>query len=49
MVIGKGYDEDGSFELQFRATGEKQRIDAVALIDFLGETVEALRRERGVT
>jgi prolyl-tRNA synthetase len=34
-VIGKGYDEDGSIELQERATGEKSRMGAGALIDFL--------------
>jgi len=48
-VIGKGYDEDGSIEVQLRASGEKKRMDAGALIDFLGEILEALRREQGIT
>jgi prolyl-tRNA synthetase len=44
-VIGKGYDEDGTIELQFRATGEKRRMDAQDMMDLLGETLEALRLE----
>ncbi len=31
-VFGKGYDEDGSIELQVRATGEKTRTDAEGLL-----------------
>jgi prolyl-tRNA synthetase len=36
-VIGKGYDEDGSVELQVRETGEKTRMSAEALLDLLAE------------
>ncbi|MEW6553219.1 MAG: proline--tRNA ligase [Actinomycetota bacterium] len=46
-VIGKGYDDDGTIELQFRATGEKRRIDADEMIALLEETVVALRKADG--
>ncbi len=41
-VIGKGYDEDGTVELQVRATGEKRKVEREALMDFLRESLEAL-------
>ena len=45
-VIGKGFDEDGSIELQVRATGEKEKMDAGSLAEFLRQAVDALASER---
>jgi prolyl-tRNA synthetase len=45
-VIGKGYDEDGSIELQVRESGEKTRMDAEALVDYLGEKLERCGDQR---
>jgi prolyl-tRNA synthetase len=36
-VIGKGFDEDGSFELQVRASGEKSKVDRDTLLHLLRE------------
>jgi prolyl-tRNA synthetase len=41
-VIGKGYDEDGSLELQVRETGEKRKMEQDALLDFLQASLESL-------
>jgi prolyl-tRNA synthetase len=38
-VIGKGYDEDGTIELQVRATGEKKKMDTPSLLDFLQDAL----------
>jgi prolyl-tRNA synthetase len=40
-VIGKGYDEDGSIELQVRATGERRRMDPEALLDGIREALSS--------
>lgn len=37
-VIGKGYDEDGTIELQVRASGERKRMDMGSLLGFLQES-----------
>lgn len=36
-VVGKGYDEDGSLELQIRASGEKKKMDSETLLGMLRE------------
>ena len=41
-VIGRGYDEDGKIELQVRATGEKEKMDASSLLDFLQQAMDVL-------
>ncbi len=41
-VIGKGYDEDGSIELQLRATGEKSKMDKDVLLERVQEGLGVL-------
>ncbi|MBN2025270.1 MAG: proline--tRNA ligase [Actinobacteria bacterium] len=45
-VIGKGYDEDGTVELQVRATGEKRKMEMQPLLDDLQQAVDELVNER---
>ena len=40
-VIGKGYDEDGTIELQVRASGEKRKMDMDSLLGFLQQSAGA--------
>jgi len=44
-VIGKGYLEDGKYELQVRATGEKIKADLESVLDHLQEALDSLRDE----
>jgi prolyl-tRNA synthetase len=45
-VIGKGYDEDGTVELQVRATGEKKKMEVQSLLEALQQAVDTLADER---
>jgi len=45
-VIGKGYDEDGTVELQIRATGEKKKMEMQSLLEVLQQAAEKLADER---
>lgn len=40
-VIGRGYDEDGRYELQHRSTGERRSVDEDRLLSFLKEARES--------
>ena len=42
-VIGKGYLEDGTYELQVRATGEKMKTDLESVLEYLREAMESLQ------
>jgi len=42
-VIGKGYLEDGKYELQVRATGERIKTDLEQVLDCLQEALDSLR------
>ncbi|MBC7246578.1 MAG: proline--tRNA ligase [Actinobacteria bacterium] len=41
VVIGKGYDEDGTLELQERATGERARLHAAACLERIEESLRS--------
>ncbi|RJP26955.1 MAG: proline--tRNA ligase [Actinobacteria bacterium] len=45
-VVGKGYDEDGTIELQVRTTGEKNKMDMDSLMGLLQQAVDTLADER---
>ncbi len=46
-VIGKGYDEDGSLELQERATSRRFRMDRETLLAHLQDTLDTLEVTAG--
>jgi len=45
-VIGKGYDEDGTVELQVRASGEKRKMEVLDLMETLRQALDKLADER---
>ena len=44
-VIGKGYLEDGKYEIQVRASGEKIKADLESVLDYLQEALDSLQEE----